>query len=271
MHQSVYDKALAIFQEGAKNLEIKTQAIDRERIQSSIEHKLEERKIKQDLLTMIKEKNRLENESQREGSLMVRREKTFGGLDAIRKRQKMSNLERQKSQDCFPPITCTTANVPRIMRRNLSNESEFYNWVTGLPKIANRSIVSLRPVTRDNDAKPTTADSALPPKTLTNTETPTSSFDVDQRRFSKVSNIANNESPTSSSNVDQRRFSKVSNIVYSVPLFSGQDRKLVKSYSFPSVKHKISLPKLRPKTERRRIGFKQTDAVLEDTMEDNRL
>jgi len=242
MHQSVYDKALAIFQEGAKNLEIRTQAIDRERIQSSIEHKLEERKIKQDLIAMTKEKNRLENESQRMSSSLLRREKTLSEIDIIKKRQKSSSLHRQRSQDSFPPITCTTANVPRIMRRNLSNESEFYNWVTGLPKIGNRSIVSLRPVTRDNEAKPTTADSVLPTRSATNSETPTSSSDIDQRRFSKVSNI-----------------------VYSVPLFSGQDRKLVKSYSFPGVRHKVSLPKLRPKTERRTIGFKQNpDAVLED-------
>lgn len=237
MHQSVYDKALAIFQEGAKKLQVKTQAIDKERIQSTIEHKLEERKVKQDLITMIKEKTRLENESILDKPAVLRREKTFSGIE-IGRRRKTSTLHRQNSQDSFPPLTCTTANIPRIMRRNLSNESEFYNWVTGLPKIANRSIVALRPVTRDNaESKPTTADSSLPPKS-TNTALP--------------------------NDVDNRRFSKVSNIVYNVPLFSREDRKLVKSYSFPAMKHK---PKLKPIAD----GGKRRAEIKKHSQDQNKM
>lgn len=214
MHQNVYDKALAIFQEGTKNLAVRTKAIDRERIQSTIQHKLEERKVKQDLLTMIKEKNRLENESK--DFPVLRREKSFAGIETLKKRK---TLQTRRSMDCFPSITCTTANVPKIMRRNLSNESEFYNWLTGLPKIGNRSIIALQPVARTHDDK---ADPDSPRKSSTDLPPPPN----------KTSEV-----PTE----DSRRYSKVSNIVYSVPLFRGEDRKLVKSNRFPVINNNTNL------------------------------
>ena len=230
MHQSVYDKALAIFQEGTKKLEVINKAIDRERIQSSIEHKLEERKVKQDLISMMKEKNRLDNES-RKGSIamdktsLLRREQTFSGLETLRKR---NTLKTQRSVDLFPPITCTTANVPRIMRRNLSNESEFYNWVTGLPRLGNRSIIALRHVTSGNGVT------------------------------TKPAKTNNGVLGTANDDFDERRVSKVSNIVYNVPLFSREERKLMKSNNYTSVNQKRNvlnetrLPRIQPVIDEQR-------------------
>ena len=155
---------------------------------------------------MIKEKNRLQDESRKsskagiDNTLFFRRE--HSNLDSFsRKRQ---TLESQKSLDLFPRLTCTTANVPKIMRRNLSSESEFYNWVTGLPKIGNRSIVALRPVTTDN----------LKTKTV------------------NTNNVAEI--------YDQRR-SKVGNIVYNVPMLTKAQRKKVKMNKVPTVHPKENI------------------------------
>lgn len=204
MHQSVYDKALAIFHEGTKKLELMTKAIDRERIQSSVEHKLEERKVKQDLLTMIKDKNRIDSEPRGLNALekgLLRRENTFSGMEAFKRRKQ---LRLQKGLSTLPQLTCTTANVPKIMRRNLSNESEFHNWLTGLPKIGKPSFsLSSRPVTKET-TKP------LPEGTQT----------------------------SDSKEEEKRRISKVSNIVYNVPLFSKEERKLIRENSFQSFDQK---------------------------------
>lgn len=203
MHQSVYDKALAIFHEGTKNLELMTKAIDRERIQSSIEHKLEERKVKQDLFTMIKDKNRFDNEPRGLSALdkgLLRRENTFSGMEAFKRRKQLS---LQKGLSSLPQLTCTTANVPRIMRRNLSNESEFHNWLTGLPNITKPSFsLSSRPVTKETK-KPSLEETTKPNK-----------------------------------EEEERRFSKVSNIVYNVPLFSTEERKLIRENSLQSFDRK---------------------------------
>ncbi|XP_032228176.2 uncharacterized protein LOC116611761 [Nematostella vectensis] len=143
-HQSVYDKALTIFQEGTKHLEDLTNAIDRERIQSCIDHKLEERKIKQDFVTLIKERNRLGRESRSGASTrpLVSRQKSFREIQAHEKRRKLRMFSLARSCDTFPQITCTVANVPKIMKRNLSSESEFHNWITGRPKLANSGFVA---------------------------------------------------------------------------------------------------------------------------------
>lgn len=65
-HQSVYDKALAIFQERIKKLKVVEQEIEKERVQTNIDYKFEERKIKEDLINMCRDsvllrKQNLEN------------------------------------------------------------------------------------------------------------------------------------------------------------------------------------------------------------------
>ena len=39
----------------------------------------------------------------------------------------------ETDQDCFPAITCTEVNIPKILKRSISIESETYNWLFGLP------------------------------------------------------------------------------------------------------------------------------------------
>ena len=54
-HQSVYDKALKIIQERTKKLKVAEQEIEKERMQTYIEHKFEERKVKEDLIKMSRD------------------------------------------------------------------------------------------------------------------------------------------------------------------------------------------------------------------------
>ena len=62
-HQSVFDKALTIFQERTKNLKVAEQEIEKERIQSNKEHKYEQRKVQEDLFNMTKDKRRFAREA----------------------------------------------------------------------------------------------------------------------------------------------------------------------------------------------------------------
>ena len=62
-HQSVYDKALAIFQERIKKLKVVEQEIEKERVQTNIDYKFEERKIKEDLINMCRDRKRFAREA----------------------------------------------------------------------------------------------------------------------------------------------------------------------------------------------------------------
>ena len=57
-HQSVYDKALTIFQERTKTLKVAEQEIEKERMQTYIDYKFEERKVREDLIKMSRDRKR---------------------------------------------------------------------------------------------------------------------------------------------------------------------------------------------------------------------
>lgn len=57
-HQSVYDKALTIFQERTKKFKVAEQEIEKERMQTYIDYKFEERKVKEDLIKLTRDRKR---------------------------------------------------------------------------------------------------------------------------------------------------------------------------------------------------------------------
>ena len=134
-HQSVYDKALKIFQERTKKLEVTEQEIDKEMMQTYIDYKFEERKVKEDLIKMSRDKKRFAREAQNQQLPSLNREKTYEGWTRKEKQRLLRRFSTERSNETFPAITCTEANVPQIMKRSISKESQFHNWLIGFPKI----------------------------------------------------------------------------------------------------------------------------------------
>ena len=143
-HQSVYDKALTIFQERTKTLKHAEQEIEKERIQTNIDHKFEERKVREDLFKLTRDRHRFAREARNklEPQLpsIVNREKTFQGFTSREKKRLLRSFSGERNDDLFPVITCTDANIPRIMRRTISKESQFHNWLIGLPRIQDTGV-----------------------------------------------------------------------------------------------------------------------------------
>ena len=143
-HQSVHDKALTIFQERIKSLAVAEREIEKERIQSNIELKTEKRKVQEDLFNLNRDRKRFAREARNKSQFnqlprLVSREKTFQGLSVRDKQKLLRSFSTERSADTFPSITCTDANVPQIMKRSISRESQFHNWVIGFPRIKDSS------------------------------------------------------------------------------------------------------------------------------------
>ena len=134
-HQSVYDKALKSFQERTKKLEVTEQEIDKEMMQTYIDNKFEERKVKEDLIKMSRDRKRFAREAQNQQLPSLNREKTYEGWTRKEKQRLLRRFSTERSDETFPAITCTEANVPQIMKRSISKESQFHNWLIGFPKI----------------------------------------------------------------------------------------------------------------------------------------
>lgn len=181
-HQSVYDKALTIFQERTKKLKVAEQEIEKERIQTNIDYKFEERKVKEDLISMSRDRKRFAREAKNRGPELpsLNREKTFQGWTTREKQRLLRSFSTERSHESFPSITCTVANVPQIMKRSISKESQFHNWLIGFPRI------------KDSSGK----------RTFRNV------------RIAKADSGDNTNSDTRA----MQRHSKVANIVYNVPL-----------------------------------------------------
>ena len=178
-HQSVYDKAMTIFQERTKKLKVAEQELEKERIQSNIDFRFEERKVKEDLIKMSKERKRFAREAKTQQLPSLSREKTYQGWTTREKQRLLRSFGTERNPESFPAITCTVANVPTIMKRSISKESQFHNWLIGLPKI------------QDSSGKRT----------------------VRNVRFAK-----GDSEDDSSDTRAIKRHSKVANIVYNVPL-----------------------------------------------------
>ena len=135
--QSVYEKALVMCNEGEKELSLLQQNLDRSKLQTYISYKLEERQLRNELFRIKLEQISLAKEAKQ-------RQRENKSIDDIAKEMKVTNpgnrgatalmLEKKFS---LPQINCTQKNVPKILQRKLSHESEYFTWTFGLPKIEN--------------------------------------------------------------------------------------------------------------------------------------
>lgn len=110
--------------------------LEKDRLQTYIDHKLEAKRLQKELLKLRQEQLQLMNEARqnlRERRTVddIAKEKT--SLQGVRNR----NLEALKLKKKFslPHLTPTQRNIPKIMKRTLSYESEFFTWTFGLPQI----------------------------------------------------------------------------------------------------------------------------------------
>lgn len=134
-HQSVYDKGLKIFHERTKKLKVNEQEIEKERMQTTISYKFEEAKVKEDLIKMYRDRKRFAKEAQNHQLPSLNREKTSLGWTRKEKQRLLRHYSTERSDELFPAITCTEANVPRIMKRSISKESQYHDWLIGFPKV----------------------------------------------------------------------------------------------------------------------------------------
>lgn len=150
-HQSVYGKALAIFQERVKKLKVVEQEIEKERVKTNIDYKYEERKIKEDLINLCRDRKRFARDAKSRDLPPLSKEKDSQGWTEREKQRRLRSLRIERSHESFPAITCTVANIPQIMKRSISKESQFHNWLIGFPKII--KVASTRHTSRNTKQK----------------------------------------------------------------------------------------------------------------------
>ncbi|XP_078351961.1 uncharacterized protein LOC144636647 [Oculina patagonica] len=187
--QSVYEKALVICHEGEKELSLLQKDLDRSKLQTYISYKLEERQLRNELFRIKREQINLAKEAKQ-------RERDNKSIDDIAKEMKVTNPGNRgamtiklEKKFALPEVNCTQKNVPKILRRTLSHESEYFTWTFGLPKIEN-AVKALNPA------------------------------DNDQKKKGKVDSKGTNESEgvQESDEVGRARANTIHNIVYNVPV-----------------------------------------------------
>ena len=192
--QNAYDKALLIFREGKRRLDEVNKDLDKEKTQTYIDYKHKEREVKNELIDLIKDKKKFTKEAkQRERSKTkkVNSKSRKQNAGEEEKNKKLPKLRIERNLDCFPEITCTDVNVPKIMKRSISSQSEFHNWICGLPKVGNATL---------------------------NTK-PSSVFNSKTTKRNLMS-----DAEQAFQDLEQKRCSKVENIVYSVPISIGPSK-----------------------------------------------
>ena len=142
--QSVYEKALLIVHEEKKFLTNLKKELEEHKIKKCIDYKLEERKLRKELIGLRKEHKRLENEA-------FKRDRDHKTVDDVAKQFRRNDRSVQieteqlkKKLNTLPQISCTQRNIPRILRRDLSAESEYYTWTSGITKPGYRMALSSR-------------------------------------------------------------------------------------------------------------------------------
>ena len=135
--QSVYEKALVISHEGEKELTLLQKDLDRSKLQTYISYKLEERELRNELFRIRREQITLAKETKQ-------RQRENKSIDDIAKELKVKNPRNRgataimlEKKFALPELNCTQNNVPKILRRSLSHESEYFTWTFGLPKFDN--------------------------------------------------------------------------------------------------------------------------------------
>ena len=150
--QSVYEKALVICHEGEKELSLLKKDLDHSKLQRYISYKLEERELRKELFRIKREQISFAKEAKQ-------RQRDNKSIDDIAKEMKVKNpgnrgatAIRLEKKFSLPQVNCTQKNVPQILRRNLSHESEYFTWTFGLPKIEN-AVKALNPTEGDQKKK----------------------------------------------------------------------------------------------------------------------
>lgn len=150
--QSVYEKALVICHEGEKELSLLQKDLDRSKLQTYISYKLEERELRNELFRIKREQISLAKEAKQ-------RQRDNKSIDDIAKEMKVKNpgnrgatAIRLEKKFSLPQVNCTQNNVPKILQRTLSYESEYFTWTFGLPKIEN-AVKALNPTDGDQKKK----------------------------------------------------------------------------------------------------------------------
>ena len=133
----MFDKISSIRRKGSNTLQAITAELDRERLDAGIAHSVEKISVRNELRKLQREKQMMKKQSWQAQIRVQGRDKstrTYYGSEKERKRL-LKAYSIRTQQDVYPDITCTQANVPRLLRRSIPSQSEFHNWVTGLPRI----------------------------------------------------------------------------------------------------------------------------------------
>lgn len=133
---SVYQKALVIVHEDEKQLRLMQKELEKDRLQKYIDYKLEAKRLQKELLTLRQEQLQLMNQA-RKNQLDNKTVDDIAKESLTVQSPRNRNLEAMKLKKKFslPIVTPTQRNIPRIMKRNLSYESEYFTWTFGLPQL----------------------------------------------------------------------------------------------------------------------------------------
>lgn len=133
---SVYQKALVICHEDEKQLNLMQKELEKDRLQKYIDYKLEAKRLQKELLTLRQEQLQLMNQA-RKNQLDKKTVDDIAKESLTVQSPRNRNLEAMKLKKKFslPIVTPTQRNIPRIMKRNLSYESEYFTWTFGLPQL----------------------------------------------------------------------------------------------------------------------------------------
>ena len=209
--QSVYEKALVISHEGEKELSLLQKALDRSKLETYISYKLEERELRNQLFRIRREQINLAKEAKQ-------RQRENKSIDDIAKEMKVKNPGNRgamaimlEKKFALPEVNCTQKNVPKILRRSLSHESEYFTWTFGLPKIEN------------------------PVKTL-------NPSDGEQKKKAKAEIKGTGDSATEGVQDDDTnrvRANTIHNIVYNVPVTEPKRGNSITQTSLPPINTKL--------------------------------
>lgn len=139
--QLLYEKALLVFQKDEEKFSKTNDDLERNRIHRNIAYKMEERKMLVDLIEMKRERKRFAKEA-------FARNKGNKTIDDIAKELKPNKrvlydaglkLDRKFSK--LPQMDDTQTSTPQITRR-LSDESKYFTWTLGLPRLAINNLTS---------------------------------------------------------------------------------------------------------------------------------
>lgn len=193
-----FDKALFIVREGKEKLEEFNRHLDRERIQVLIDFKNKERDLKNRMIGLAMDQKRFAMESQSRPRSLTKKQPQQN-ISEKERNSMIRELRIERNLDCFPEITCTNTNVPKILRRSISSRSEKHHWPSGLPDLG-KSAALIR--TRLSKKPKVTK---ISPKEEPNND----DKQLEKKRSSRVENVVNNNPTNAPPKGDSKTKSRV--------------------------------------------------------------